>query len=750
MARNIPWKTVGWVALLLAIVVLIALFLPRRVNLREWENAGDEYDVTILRDTWGIPHIYGKTDADATFGLAYANAEDDFLTMQESALASRGILATVYGADSAPVDYMVGLFRIWEVIDDNYDSGLSADTKAVLEAYAAGFNRYAAQHPDEVLTPDLFPITAHDLVANSILRSPLFFGLDGKLSELFGDERKRDISPRPDGTMPAFALNQPTHYPSNQLTSLQPAINTQNLPFFSTAYGSNTFAIAPSKTSTGGTYFAVNSHQPWTGPVAWYEAHVVSEEGLDMTGALFPGSPLIIHGHNRDLGWAFTVSSPDLADTYLLDINPNNPNQYRFDGEWLDLEVWEVPIKVKLLGNFSWTVNQEALWSVYGPVVRQDHGTYALRYAGMGRVDVFEQLYRMNKAANFDQWYAAMENGALPTFNVGYGDKEGNIFYVYNGLIPKRAEGYDWELYLPGDTSETLWTETIPFAELPQVLNPPAGFIQNANSTPFQTTTGNGNPIPEYFSETMGIETTMTNRAWRMIELFSGDDEITIAEFFRYKYDMAYSAQSDVPLYRDFLVASEDLLLTDEERDGLRLLETWDLAATPDSQAAGLMLLTMYIWDEDGSPFGASEIAGNRFNENDQDKLLASYRRAIAMLLENYDTIYVPWGEINRLQRGDVDLAIGGGPDLLHAIYGDLNEDGQIVGTAGDASVLLVHWLPDGRVESFAIHQFGTNVQHPDAPHYNDQASLFTQRQLRRVWYDEVDIRANLEREYRP
>jgi len=431
-------------------ILIGALVIPSLISTAEVSgqpSVVSRYDVRILRDIWGVPHIFGKTDADAAFGLAYAHAEDDFETIQQSLLAARGELASVYGRKSAPIDYMVHLLRIWDAMEEKYETDLSPEVKAVCEGYAAGLNRYARLHPREV-KPGVFPFTGKDIVAGFVQKVPLFFGFDETLKELMGPERKRKVSRK--STTQAFF-----------------SFFTHDLPI-----GSNTFAVGPSRSADGKTRLAVNSHQPWDGPVAWYEAHVHSEEGWDMVGSVFPGAPVILHGHNRNLGWAHTVNRPDLVDVYVLEINPENPYQYRFDGEWRDLEVRTAPIKVKLLGPISWTFKREVLWSIYGPVVRRPHGTYAIRYAGMGDVRQVEQWYRMNKARNLSQWRQAMRTAAIPSFNCGYADREGNIFYVFNALLPIRAEGYDWAQYLPGDTSETLWTEYLPFDKLPQALNP--------------------------------------------------------------------------------------------------------------------------------------------------------------------------------------------------------------------------------------------------------------------------------------
>jgi penicillin amidase/acyl-homoserine-lactone acylase len=182
---------------LLLLTLTAYIFNPRPVpDLITLLPLGEQYDVRILRDEWGVPHVFGVTDADAAFGLAYAHAEDDFLTIQQITLAARGELATVYGPDAAPNDYMVQLLHIWDVVNAQYETDLTPETRAVLQGYADGLNYYAALHPDEVL-PGVFPVAGIDLAAASVHRSPLFFGLDDVLGDLFEDERQSEVSPRP-------------------------------------------------------------------------------------------------------------------------------------------------------------------------------------------------------------------------------------------------------------------------------------------------------------------------------------------------------------------------------------------------------------------------------------------------------------------------------------------------------------------------------------------------------------------------
>ena len=209
MRKRIPWKRIAITLLLILAAAAAYIFWPQSVNLAHLAAAGQGYDVRILRDTWGVPHIFGKTDADAAYGLAYAHAEDDFLTIQQSLLAARGRLATVYGQEAAPNDYMVHLLRIWDVVEAGYERDLTPETRAIVQAYADGLNHYAALHPDQVLTPEAFPVTGQDVVAGSVHKSPLFFGLERTLAELFRDERQKELSPRPGSRGQGLSTSRP-------------------------------------------------------------------------------------------------------------------------------------------------------------------------------------------------------------------------------------------------------------------------------------------------------------------------------------------------------------------------------------------------------------------------------------------------------------------------------------------------------------------------------------------------------------
>ena len=667
----------------------------------------DREHLTIHRDTWGVPHIFGKTNADAAFGLAYAHAEDDFATIQTTLLAARARVGHYLGREGATVDFFVKFFDFPGQGASKYDD-MSEAFKRVAEGYVNGLNYYAATHPKEV-NYDIFPVSPEDIITGYMMSIASFIGVPGRVSELFDDEPRHPVSQYGEGE---------------------------------TLKGSNAFAFAPNRTADGSTILVANTHQPWTGPLAWYEAHVKSEEGWNAAGGLFPGSPVLTIGFNEHLGWTHTVNRPDLIDTFVLTMHPEDPLKYRFDGEWLTLNERTVKLRVKVFGFLRISVKRKVYDSVYGPTLKTEHGTYAIRYGGYDDAGALDQWFHMALATNKTEWDAAMATHELPMFNTVYADKAGNISYIYNASIPLRNPGYDWSRYLPGDTSATLWDSYLPFEDLPQVVNPPSGFVQNCNATPFTSTDGAGNPDPDAYPLSMGIERHMNNRELRAMELFGSDKSLSMDEIMEYKYDMKYSDQSAVAR------SIEQLRAIDTPSDSLtaaalNVLLQWDRNTNPTNTKAALGVLTYH-----GRL--TKRLIRNATSEPSVEDVLASLKASAEFMMEHHGTLEVPWERINRLQKGSADLGIGGGPDILHAVYGDLEEDGRARGIAGDSHIWTARWKPDGTLETHSIHPFGSATSRPESPHYTDQSPLFVERQLKTLWFKEEDVLANTERSYYP
>ncbi|MGF1454660.1 MAG: acylase [Alphaproteobacteria bacterium] len=719
--RRILTGVAGLVAIVLVCAgVYLWSPLPAHPDPAPYREAAKAYDVEIIRDAWGIPHVFGERDRDTVFGLAYAHAEDDFQTIQDSVAATRGVLARYKGVDAAATDYLVALLQVRETALKGLADGpsgevLSEDAKAIARAYADGLNLYAADHLDETWR-GLLPFTAEDLISGFVLRTPLFYGLDGVFVSLFTGQGARELARAP-GTDGSSLTVQPT--------DMAPE-------------GSNAFALSSDRSTDGKTHLVVNSHQPLDGPVAWYEAHLVSKEGLDIYGGLFPGTPLILHGFNRDLGWAATVNRPDLVDVYALVTDPKRDDQYRLDGQWLDYEVQDATIEIRLFGPFAFTATRPVKRSRHGPVIETDKGAFAVRYAGMGEARQLDQYLGINKASTRAEWLQAMARQAFPSINYIYADKTGAVGYLHNGLFPDRLEGWDWTKDLPGDRSDLIWQGFKPFDAVPKLFDPVSGFVFNANNTPFSATDGPDNLKPEDFSATMGLQTGETNRSLRIQELVTPDTVLNGPALSAVKYDKGF-AEGSTAVRTVRAILAEDWSGEPDLAAAARHLADWDFQTNKDSTHAALgVLSTLYAVTEPltGRPAPAPADA---------------FREAVAWLEQHHGRFDPSWGAVNRIKRGTIDLPLSGGPDILRAAYpARIQDDGRLYIAAGDTLVIFVEWDEDGTVSARSVHPYGSATLDATSPHYADQTPLFAAEDMRPVKLDRADILDGHTARYRP
>lgn len=667
--------------------------------------SAESFEASIERDQYGVPHIYGATDADAAFGLAYAQAEDAWPIMEGSLPFFRGSAGLYEGREGAQSDYLVKWLDLWGTLDRDYEQVLSPEIRRYVEAFAEGFNAFIRDNPSEAKHPELLPITGKDIIAGHMLRHPLFYGFDGPVLELFGEERPNTVSKAPYNPKPKDPI------------------------------GSNATAIAPSRTEDGSTYLIINSHQPLTGPVAWYEAHLQSGEGLDVMGGLFPGAPTIGVGFTKEHGWGATVNKPDLVDIYVLEMNPDDPNQYRLDGEWQNLEVSKVKLKLKLWGFFPWSVSREVLRSVHGPALRTDHGVYAIRYAGMDEMKQVEQWLAMNKAKNFEEWQAAIALNYIQSFNFVYANRHGDIHFIHNAQLPMRAPNWQWDQYLPGDRSDLIWDAYHPTSSLPQVTNPSSGFVHSANQTPFNITAASDNPRQRDVPANGGWQTRMTNRATRGLELFEDFGEISFDEAWQLKHDNSYSIN-----YRGIAFLQQVTRLpktSDRIAEAIDILSNWDRATDKDNRGAALGVCVLAAeWQAE---------SGGSSNPDPQPIL----DDCIEQTLDIGGRLDPRWGDVNRHGRDDTHWPVAGGPDTLRAIYSRrLDGDDHLTAVAGDGLYYLIRWMPDGDMRALGTHQYGNDMTNPDSSHYLDQAEDFTNEVLHQPLYSDQDRIGRITRRY--
>ena len=297
------------------------------------------------------------------------------------------------------------------------------------------------------------------------------------------------------------------------------------------------------------------------------------------------------------------MNQPDLVDTYVLDIDPGDENRYRVDGEWLELEAFDINIKVRLFGWLPWTVKEKGYRSIHGPVMKTDHGTYAIRYAGMDEIRQVEQWLAMSAATSFEEWRDAIALQHIASFNFVYANADGDIHFIHNAMMPRRAKGWQWDQYLPGDRSDLIWNDYLSIDELPSVTNPPSGYVHSANQSPFQISSEGSNPVLAEYPKESGWPTRMTNRAVRGLELLDADSAISFADFSAIKHDNAYS-----PRYRGhaYLAAIAELEANDEqEAEALSLIRDWDLHTDKTNRHAALgvcILLEEWQAERTGEP----------------------------------------------------------------------------------------------------------------------------------------------------
>jgi acyl-homoserine-lactone acylase len=715
MLRIFKRLAIGLVVLIAVTAIALAIWEPLVAESGKAPPAR-KYDVEIVRDDFGVPHIFGKTDADVAYGIAYAHSEDDFATIQEVAAMTRARTGALTGADGAKVDFAAHLLDIRGTVDRKYDS-LPADIRALLDAYAAGLNHYAGKHPEEVRLSGLFPLDGRDIAAGFVLRSPFFFGLDSVLGALVeGKDLPIEGGPKITGKQEA------------RVTPIGPEPDMN---------GSNAFAVAPARSTDNVTRLISNSHQPWRGGVAWYELVVHSEEGWDFAGATFPGSPYPFLGHNKTLGWTNTVNRPDLIDVYALELNDDR-TQYRLDGKWRDLEAERVWLKVKM-GPFTLPYPQTVYRSVHGPVIMNAKGAFAIRYAGIDELKMLEQYFRINKARDFAEWQKAMAIQGVPATNFIYADAKGNIAMAYNALFPARKPGANWRGVLPGDRSDLIWQEHLPWDRVPLLVNPASGYIMNANNTPY-VAAGPGDELDRAsFSPLMGIEDDMTNRARQAIKLFEAAGQIDAATLDRIKYDVGYDKSDYATGWVDALLAVKpdgDKRISEAQA----LLRAWDWQMDGKGKGDALALMLMRP---------AMRQSYRRLALPDAREELVA---AIEHLEKHFKMLDPKLGTVLRLRQGKVDLPMDGGSDTLRAAtLWDVDEkDGRFAVRHGDSFIQFVEWDADGNVTSRSIQPFGAATTRPESPHYADQAKLFVEHKTKPVYFTREQLMPHAKRRYRP
>ncbi len=660
-------------------------------------------NVTIIRDKFGVPHVFGPTNASVVFGATYARAEDEFHYMEQAYIKLLGQTASVSGSDWLPWDIFL---RKLEIEKHSRQEYLDApeEIKALCDAFAEGMNYFLKTRPD--IKPKLITQFEpwHALVGYRLFHVS---GIDGKTQKQIG----------------------------------QPNI----LAAFSGYLASTMWAIGPSKSASGHPMLFINPHIPLDAP---YEMSLHSDEGLNVSGQLAYGIGILpISGHNGDMGWSITANDPDINDVYEEKFVDNASGLYQYGNQILETTKWTENIAVAAPDGMT---HQEHVFekSRHGPLFDGPEGKrLALRVAKLSKGGVLEQFFNMSKARNLPEFKRAIAPMNLTYNNLIYAGQDGHIFYVYGGAIPVRNSKFDWSKPVDGSNPETDWRGFFSLEELPQVEDPASGYLQNSNSAPFFTTHGS-NPVKSDYPAYIFGSDRDTAIAKRSRQLITAEEKITLGQLSQFAFDTYLpTALADVmKLNAEWAQSPPDGKKAEPElKEALNILNNWDKRAGTDSIGAALYVTMFHIRGDDSAYPTINRL-----------------RKATALLEKYHGDWRVPYGHFNRLRRPEPDgetneplsqhdLPSPGTPFYMGAImtFNTQSEDGsgKGYGSHGHSYVSVVEFSP--KVKARSVMAYGQS-RDPQSVHYFDQAGLYVRQKLKPAWFDAKDIKKSAIKSYRP
>ncbi len=667
--------------------------------------------VTIYRDTYGVPHVFGRTDASTVFGFAYAQAEDNFWRVEENFILALGRASELYGQKSLEEDRLNRALEIPRLAREEY-ARLDPRMRSLCDAFAAGFNYYLARHTE--VRPRL------------LTKIEPWYTLAFIRYNYFQNGFARDRSFR---RMP-----------------LQTAAIDNDLKEHT---GSNGWVIGPSKSATGHAMLFINPHLPFFGPGQVYEGHVHSDEGWNFTGYTRFGFPLPYVGHNENGGWVSTDNAADLADVYLETFDdPARPLAYKYGNGYRTATERVEEVRVKTANGIE-TRKFTMRKTHHGPILAERDGKMlALRMAKFESDGWLREWYDMTRATSLAALKRAMTPLNMLFGNVMYADRQGNTWYLYNGAVPKRDPRFDWTKPVDGSDPATEWQGYHTIDELPQLTNPTTGWMQNCNTTPFLLTS-DGNPDPKQFPKYM-VQEGDNPRGAISREILASKPKFTFAEWTRVAFDTrVMSAGKRLP---ELFANLNQLIATigppgldprvNEAYDELR---RWNQRSTNDSVA----MTVFSLWHE-------------RVSRNEKEDPVAALTEVINALQRDFGTWKVTWGELTRLQRIDESKGeefqdsrpsiavsgVNGNDGAVFTLYAaPIDGQKRRYGVAGGTYISVVEFAP--KVRALSVHTFGTSGN-PKSKHFMDQSALYVRGEFKPAWLTLEEIRANLEAAYHP
>ena len=668
-------------------------------------------EVTIYRDTYGVPHVFGKTDASTVFGFAYAQAEDNFWRIEENFMAAIGRSAEIYGERRLERDRVNRALEIPRLAREEY-ARLDPHTRSLCNAFAAGLNYYIRRHPQVkprlLTTMEPWYVLAfirYNYYQQGFVNDPAFRGSDLQTSQID----------------PVLKENQ----------------------------GSNGWVINPSRSATGNAMLFINPHLPFFGSGQVYEGHVHSDTGWNFTGYTRFGFPFPYVGHSESAGWVSTDNAADLTDVYAETFDdPKRPLAYRYGRGYRTATEHTEEIFVKTATGLE-KRTFKMLRTHHGPILAtRDGKKLAIRMAKFESDGWLREWYLMTRAKSVADLKRAMAPLNMLFGNVMYADRQGDTFYLYNGAVPRRDPRFDWKKPLDGSDPATEWKGYHTIEELPQLMNPKTGWMQNCNGTPFLLT-DEGNPDPKKFPSYM-VQESDNLRSEISRRILAENKKFTFEDWRQAAFDtQVLRADKDLPTLLAAVKKRIDQGAAGANvREAFEVLSGWNRRSTIDSIAMTLFVLTV-----DGVP---------EANNRDEVVIADAFAKAIQTLEKDFGTWRVPWGEISRLQRYDESTGESFSDDRPSvAVPGISGRDGGVFtfyaapmqeqkrryGVAGGTYISVVEFAP--KVRGFSLHVFGASGD-PKNKHFMDQAPMYARGEFKPAWLTLEDIKANLESSYRP
>lgn len=677
-------------------------------NLNAQEARINPNDVTIVRDTWGTPHIFGKTDADVAYGLAWVDAEDAFASIQEMLLNTNEYMGRLQGEKGARTDFFVKAINAKEIVKANMKN-ISPAYLRYLEGYCQGLNDYAKAHPKEVRLKKAFPITPKKIVQGSLVVASFLLGVPDEVSRIMSEKK----------------------------TTSEPVVGR----------GSNAYAANSTKTADGTTFLCGNPHFLVEGAFSFYEAHLHSDEGLNIMGACFHGASQIALGCNENLAWSHTYNYFDGVDAFELKMHPHKKLWYSVDGKWYKLEKKVKWLKVKI-GKLVWSVPRKFYYSKFGPTFHNPAGKWvAVSALSYNSYLLGQQGYEMNKAKDWTSFKAAIDRQQLPIFNIVYADKTGNIFYKSNGAYPQRAYKDNPEGTLRGDTSLMIWKGIYPPDSFPQVLNPPSGYVYNCNNTPYHATAPDENTQQHRLPASFDLRPGDNNRSYRIFEQLSESDKLSFEAFKQFKFDRKISAQARFIPEMRAVMNRFDVTKYPEYAEIITMAKAFGGEYNPDDvNATAFLVMSTYIFDK--KHWGDDKfVTGIEAIEDDLVIQALGYTKNF--LLTNYKRLEVKPREVFcYLAPSGKAYETLGFPDALMANY--FKKAGK------DSPHYKMHY---GDSYIFFVNFDKNGVKHletllPTAPTnekgYASQLDVYNQRQARPMSLDKEEVMKTAVKTYHP